>query len=835
MKPYLGFFGDAFKTTKESISNKVYDLFKQLTDLKLEESSASGPKKLNIRLKIDEIENELKSIITDNKKLNTAKGSYEAINKADAHNASVLRVLGGIRQITEHSEYFHIPFSSEDQLQKNLKDRNFRIDLEIVKNNYKDRIDKINNEFMEKSSMNLHILFDLLDAKSEAQNREIAERYYKFSILKEGKNLGVNMKKIRERMINEYIPEIKEKKHDSYRSKLYIIADYLLFESLSSDTILQQWCDVLRQTASDDEKEVLYKDFAREAWNKNQKLIKAFFGAFDGRFPSYSTEKIDEKLIDHVKMKADDAGVLVQLLAFLCHFMDAKEINELLSAYIHKFECIQDFIDTLKKLGEEVNFSDKYALFNQNGGKEAGEIAKQLRVLVSIGKMKPDLDGAKRPLYQAAIKTLGVQDDSEYVTNEWLEKNVLLSQEDRKDSAKKNQANPFRNFIARNVISSRRFFYLVRYTKPKTVRAVMQNEKVVFYVLKRLSEFNDAQQINAYYQNIDELGDSDVPVAQKIERLTKKLTGFSFQNVWDKRGGIVANSKKGKDKNQNVRNLRDQKLEIERLKALVGLYLTVAFIAIKSLVKANARYYIAFAAYDRDRAMFMKKEKETIDSIEKNHSYTYIDKNGQERTGNNELFSLTEYFLDQEDKNDYKPPEGVTLTPEEFRTACRKHLDTIRRHFTKKWREHFRGQFESAIKINFTGFLMTQARNDAAHLNVLSVLPRYIGDFRKRTPGKGMLSYFELFHFLLQSRMCKEEELRKHLDISAEQRRHVEFAGIPSSDLINIAYTSLGYNLPRYKNLTCEALFDPDSEKGKELAKKRKKREDEKANRRRQK
>ncbi|MDR1140180.1 MAG: hypothetical protein LBL62_00710, partial [Planctomycetaceae bacterium] len=52
--------------------------------------------------------------------------------------------------------------------------------------------------------------------------------------------------------------------------------------------------------------------------------------------------------------------------------------------------------------------------------------------------------------------------------------------------------------------------------------------------------------------------------------------------------------------------------------------------------------------------------------------------------------------------------------------------------------------------------------------------------------------------------------------------------GMVNWDWLKIAYVSLAYNLPRYKNLTIEALFDEDSESGKKLAEDRKRKEEEK-------
>ncbi|MDO4588186.1 MAG: type VI-D CRISPR-associated RNA-guided ribonuclease Cas13d, partial [Planctomycetia bacterium] len=637
----------------------------------------------------------------------------------------------------------------------------------------------------------LHILFDLLDAKSE---QEIIDKYYRFSIRKEGKNLGVNMKKIRELMIDACYPSIKDKIHDSYRKKAYAITDYILFSHLNDTDELDYMVAKLRETSDEEEKEELYQEFAQTAWDNVKDILEPFFKRFDGSFPAFTTDKIVESLSKEALIKKNCDIPFVQIIAFLCNFLEGKEINELLSAYIHKFESIQSFIDTLVELQnkQKVKFSDTYKIFNEFGGRAARNIAYQLRLLCSIGKMKPDLEGAKRPLYKAAIEMLGVPDDSKFVSDEWLNENLLLDSEASKE--KKASTNPFRNFIANNVISSRRFQFLVRYTKPTAVQKLMSNKIIVRYVLTRLPE----DQVKSYYKRY--FSDKKLPAyADKmINELADKLTELSFEKVEGQRENIIASSK-ACDSDKNV--------EAERLKILIGLYLTVAYIAIKNLVKTNARYAIAYAAFDRDYEMFKKKDKKTVESFR--IPYDYIDpKDNKEKTGYNKFPALTEYFLKLEDDNDYKPEPGQPFD----KKACYAHLKKIRRHFTKKWREIFRQSMDEAKEMSSTGLLLTEVRNHAEHLNVLLVaLPKYITEFRPKGSGP-MRSYFELYHFLIQRLMCENSDLK----IPTEYRREYVDSGIPCSDWIKIAYVSLGYNLPRYKNLTIEALFDKDSVSGKE-------------------
>ncbi|MDR2115311.1 MAG: type VI-D CRISPR-associated RNA-guided ribonuclease Cas13d, partial [Planctomycetaceae bacterium] len=728
----------------------------------------------------------------DKNKKGQVKNQSE-IDAGNAHNVSVLRALGAIRQATAHFKNFNIPFSKYDDMKKVFK-KDFKVEWDIFDNLYAKRIEDINDTFIEHSAKNLNILFDSLGAKSYNEKQHIAGEYYNFTILKQGKNLGVNMKQLREFMIKKYYGELNDEKHNSYRQKIYAVTDYILFRELYQSNELEEMVANLRETTNDDAKKNLYEGFAETVWSKVQDILLPFFQLFNGDFPKLRSEELPESLIDEVKLNTKKTIPFVQMISFMCNFLDGKEINELLTAYIHKFENIQTFIDTIKGLGEQVAFTKKYDLFNDYSCKRAGSIAEQLRILASIGKMKGDLSDVKRPLYKAAIRTLGIEklefenDDEKF--NKWLEDNVITG-----DGAKKKDCNPFRNFIAKQVIKSNRFIYLVRYTRPQTVRALMQNQNIVRYVLTRLPE----KQIDKYYKLISNGNEKEL--SDKIGELTVKLSNLSFQSLVNSKGKIKdASSQPGK---RNV--------EIEKLKGLVGLYLTVAFVAIKQLVKTNARYYIAFAVFDRDFHLFKEKFKD--------------DTNFKHTIGNfDNYFAITEYFLDEDDKVRYVPDPN--LSDVENKKALFKFLDTRagKWHFTKKWNSILRDNISEAKKIQDTGGLLVEVRNHAEHLNVLMNLTKYIDDFRKNSK-EPMQSYFELYHYVLQRMMIQANSQSWNIGEFADK---INKFHTPSHDLIKYAYVSLAYNLPRYKNLTVEALFDDDSEAGKELNAKWKQKENEK-------
>lgn len=739
-----------------------------------------------------------------------SRGNQQSLNEADEYNGQVLRVLGAVRQMTAHFNNADKMFSDRERIEKDLKKLTSESKKDpitcwkVVESSYVKRIKEVNDNFLKNSRVNLGIIFELLGARSNEQKAEITQDYYRFSILKQGKNLGLNMKKLRETMLDAYKPFVKEKEHDTYRQKIYVVTDFLMYRTLNGSEMVDEMVDRLRVTTDDDEKDDLYAEYAEKVWDEMKDVLTTFCEKFQHGFPGFSGSEIPEQWLGKAAMRVDNGLPFVMLISFLCNFMEANEINELLTAFINKFENIQAMIDTLKelkkdkKLEEDVTFTANYKAFNQNGGRFAGDVARQLRAIVSIGKMKPDLGNAKRLLYKAAIKTLGIPDNSEYVTDAWLEDNVLLTAEQKKDKDRVKEVNPFRNFIANNVIESRRFLYLVRYTKPETVRAIMTNSKIVRYALSRLPE----SQINMYYDRTFG-ADEDVALDNKLDVLTRILTGLSFETLIRNHDDIII-----------VAANRPQ--TIERLKAQIGLYLNAAYLVVKNLVKTNARYYIAFSAFERDLAMLMKKDPDavSINCI----PISFVNKKGETVKDENPYYAVTEYYLDQDDTIKYVPENGVF-----DREACHRYFDEHKAHFTRKWRDIFRDtEIKDAKKVNKTGYLGIFVRNTADHLNALTSLKAYINGFRAGSNAP-MKSYFELYHYIVQ-RLALDWNNNpaclpgQELDLE-KYREFIETNGLPNTDLIHASYCTLGYNLPRYKNLTIAALFDVESVDGQERAK----------------
>ena len=827
---------------------------------------------------------------------------------ARAYNLNVLRTVTALRHWTAHygiSDFNNRDMNDAYPFFNNSKTGNDFLsgtegDWSVVEKNYTDKIDRINKSFLDNSIKNVLALYKYLNLGDAEQKKALVEDYYNFSIVKTGKNLGVSIVNLREKMIDKFYPKIKENVCDNHRSKIYTLTDYMIYRYLNENPeLVKNGIRLLQNTVNEEQKAKVYEGLAEELWSAMKEQLERFFSDSCVNKPDYVTScnetkelpleyvdtikvaifnkfKVDDlgrglksrnipsssiakiylkkslsdfvdgfnftdnvpyelfnsirikddipdavieqikksgevplqwienvtvkvaiqpKWIDQVKISSDNGVPFVMLLSFMCNFLEGKEINELLTAYIHKFENIQSFIDLLIELGQPVTFTQPYSAFNSMDNQFAKEAARQLRILASIGKMKPDLTEAKKPLYIAAVKTLGATDDQ--VSDEFIEKYILADRTNKKEYIKqKGKVNPFRNFIANNVIESRRFQYLVRYSKPETVRTLMNNSKIVRYTLSRLPE----KQIDSYYERTSDAR-KNAKYEEKLNALTDVVTGLTFQTVMDNNGNIISNPKR-------------KPPVVERLKAQINLYLTVAYVAIKQLVKINARYFIAFQILERDTELTLRK---TAGDLKPLSNYfrpcKYKDANGKDVEDIIKHFVLIEYFMAIDDER-YDEIKQWKPKDEQWKPADKKawfeHVRRVKKeqHLNNEWRLRFHRDIEESLDVSKTGYLPVSVRNLTAHLYILSLIEDYVGQFRKNTK-EPMQSYFELYHFLLQSRLLQEKGLDLRMFCKDIQN------GIPDDRLVKVAYVPFAYNFARYKNLTVDALFDEDGAAGK--------------------
>ena len=204
----------------------------------------------------------------------------------------------------------------------------------------------------------------------------------------------------------------------------------------------------------------------------------------------------------------------------------------------------------------------------------------------------------------------------------------------------------------------------------------------------------------------------------------------------------------------------------EEQKAIIRLYLTVLYLLTKNLVYVNSRYFLAFHCVERDADITAPGK--------------YTNKGGR--------FDTTHY------------PQFA----KDFIAAHRSNDDRVTKYLMKNFG-------------NSDDWVISQFRNSVEHLNAVRDAATYINDI------KSIDSYFGLYHYLMQRTLeaqynyfCGKESKFGGVIISEEKINKemlkyfslVKRYGTYCKDMVKALNVPFAYNLPRYKNLSIEELFD---------------------------
>lgn len=99
--------------------------------------------------------------------------------------------------------------------------------------------------------------------------------------------------------------------------------------------------------------------------------------------------------------------------------------------------------------------------------------------------------------------------------------------------------------------------------------------------------------------------------------------------------------------------------------------------------------------------------------------------------------------------------------------------------------------------------LIRQYRNKVVHLNAVRNMNSYIGDLREIT------SYFGIYHYVMQRELMPgyQSTKKKNPAILAYFDKVMTYRTY-CKDFVKALNITFGYNLPRYKNLSIDGLFD---------------------------
>ena len=644
----------------------------------------------------------------------------EAYKKRVYH---MLAIVGQIRQcvfhdLSEHSEYDLYSFI--DNSKKVYRECRETLDYLVD-----ERFDSINKGFIQGNKVNISLLIDMMKGY-EAD--DIIRLYYDFIVLKSQKNLGFSIKKIREKMLDDYGFRFKDKQYDSVRSKMYKLMDFLLFCNYYRNDIAAGEALVrkLRFSMTDDEKEGIYADEAAKLWGKFRNDFENIADHMNGdviKELGKADMDFDEKILDSEKKNASDLLYFSQMIYMLTYFLDGKEINDLLTTLISKFDNIKEFLKIMKSSAVDVEceLTAGYKLFN-----DSQRITNELFIVKNIASMRKPAASAKLTMFRDALTILGIDDN---ITDDRISEILKLKEKGK-------GIHGLRNFITNNVIESSRFVYLIKYANAQKIREVAKNEKVVMFVLGGIPD----TQIERYYKSCVEFPDMNSSLEAKRSELARMIKNIRFDDFKN-----VKQQAKGRE---NVAK--------ERAKAVIGLYLTVMYLLVKNLVNVNARYVIAIHCLERDFGLY----KEIIPELASKNL-----------------------------KNDYR------ILSQTLCELCDKSPNL----FLKK-NERLRKCVE--VDINNADSSMTRKyRNCIAHLTVVRELKEYIGDIRT------VDSYFSIYHYVMQRCITKREDDTKQEEKIKYEDDLLKNHGY-TKDFVKALNSPFGYNIPRFKNLSIEQLFD---------------------------
>lgn len=641
----------------------------------------------------------------------------EAYKKRVYH---MLAIVGQIRQSVFHDK-------------SNELDEYLYSFIDIIDSEYRDtldylvdeRFDSINKGFIQGNKVNISLLIDMMKGY-EAD--DIIRLYYDFIVLKSQKNLGFSIKKLREKMLDEYGFRFKDKQYDSVRSKMYKLMDFLLFCNYYRNDVIAGEALVrkLRFSMTDDEKEGIYADEAAKLWGKFRNDFEYIADHMNGdviKELGKADMDFDEKILDSEKKNASDLLYFSKMIYMLTYFLDGKEINDLLTTLISKFDNIKEFLKIMKSSAVDVEceLTAGYKLFN-----DSQRITNELFIVKNIASMRKPAASAKLTMFRDALTILGIDDK---ITDDRISEILKLKEKGK-------GIHGLRNFITNNVIESSRFVYLIKYANAQKIREVAKNEKVVMFVLGGIPD----TQIERYYKICVEFPDMNSSSEAKRSELARMIKNISFDDFKN-----VKQQAKGRE---NVAK--------ERAKAVIGLYLTVMYLLVKNLVNVNARYVIAIHCLERDFGLY----KEIIPELASKNL-----------------------------KNDYR------ILSHTLCELCDKSPNL----FLKK-NERLRKCVE--VDINNADSSMTRKyRNCIAHLTVVRELKEYIGDIRT------VDSYFSIYHYVMQRCITKREDDKKQEEKIKYEDDLLKNHGY-TKDFVKALNSPFGYNIPRFKNLSIEQLFD---------------------------
>ena len=308
----------------------------------------------------------------------------------------------------------------------------------------------------------------------------------------------------------------------------------------------------------------------------------------------------------------------------------------------------------------------------------------------------------------------------------------------------------------------------------------MTNERIVEFVLKEIPD----EQILKHCCSITGMTTLSANDARK--RLKRALIEFSVDNV-------LSEIEKMTDKDYKTQSEGSRK---SKSMAIVGLYLTVAYLAVKGIVKVNAVFSIAFGCLERDLAL-RGYDKGDYLALTKNVVL-------KDRVLIGEYNQLRDSIRDD-----------ATLPKEEKRARYKQLLPIQKKmHYDLHSYYAVYSNYTRATKLKVargerTEDLLRSYRNKVEHLTVPARLSELVGCVEEL--GE-ITSYYSLYVYLLQKLLIKEQKRKcdfedELLDVILNWDDEIAKGKAFSKPMLWVINVPFAYNMARYKNLSIENLF----------------------------
>lgn len=620
---------------------------------------------------------------------------------------------------------------------------------------YNERVKALNESFLEKARKDLTIIFRTYNIESREDKLNIVRKYYDFLVRKEYKYLGFSMKKLR-CILSIENEKIDDEKYDTMRQRLNRLIDFVIYMHYERNSEkAKRMVEKLRAHSDDDEKNRIYFEEGKKLHTEindtiRYKILPEMNGKNIGNMEADSI--ISELSIEDLATKewapiGINSTYFIKIIYLLTLFLDGKEINDLVTTLINKFENIasfnslfgekEEYKESLESIENKIEFKREYSIFS-----DSKNISSELCALNSFARMeKPDASSSRIMFVEAAqlLGDKGTPEELEKYFNTLLDKNCTKAEKG------------VRNFIRNNVINSLRFKYLIRYCNVKEIRSFAENKYLVEFVLKKsIAE----KQILRYYKSCVDDRATEYRDSMCTE-LAEIISGMTYEQF--------------KDVKQEVKRNTAEEADKKRKQNVIRLYLTACYLFFKNLIYVNSRYFLAFYCLERDFSLW-----------------------GFEKPGKTDYTTLTRKFL-EENRVRYKPKKIRTVDSEGnvsyTEDKSENHIPAV----------YFKTNLDNSDIATIHSF-----RNSSEHFNAIRNSADYLKDIKS---GE---SYYQIYHYIVQ-RLLIDEEKSGEINVSEKTLKYfanVEKYGAYSKDFVKALCIPFGYNLARFKNLSVDGLFD---------------------------